>query len=310
MVIGYPVVLVADTGKYISEDLYENKGEKIMTIDEKKKFEQEFENEEMEITVLVDDTCCGASIRGAWMTPSVRFAASINNTSDEPSRKKGRIEWIISNKSDNEGWGYEFAKYGIYRLLVCKCVQKELAEYQSEIMNNRYMLIKILEEDVKNEKLEEIKEYLQKPVTIESQFGTFQLDRELSWFACEMDWCGNEVSVTLESDEDCEETANKAMSIFQQIAKDKAGFDKKSREYASEQLLELANDWLADDDSEDKPDEITKEMFMESMELDDLCVNSDGSITLYYDDGDMFWGHAIEVDIEEDGTYSDANIAG
>ena len=49
---------------------------------------------------------------------------------------------------------------------------------------------------------------------------------------------------------------------------------------------------------------------MDRMELDDICVNSDGSITLYYDDGDMFWGHAIEVDVEDDGTYSDANIAG
>ena len=172
------------------------------------------------------------------------------------------------------------------------------------------MLIKILEEDVKNDKLQEIKEYLQKPVIIESQFGTFELDREFSWFSCVMDWCGNEVSVTLESDEDCEETANKAMSTFQQIVKDKAGFDKKNREFAAEQLIELANDWLEDDDSEDKPDEITKEMFMDRMELDDICVNSDGSITLYYDDGDMFWGHAIEVDVEADGTYSDANIAG
>ena len=63
------------------------------------------------------------------------------------------------------------------------------------------------------------------------------------------------MSVTLESDEDCEETANKAMSTFQQIVKDKAGFDKKNREFAAEQLLELANDWLEDDDSEDKPDE-------------------------------------------------------
>ena len=34
-----------------------------MSIDERKKFEQEFEKEEIEITVLVDDTCCGASIR-------------------------------------------------------------------------------------------------------------------------------------------------------------------------------------------------------------------------------------------------------
>lgn len=281
-----------------------------MSCNEIIKFEQEFEKEEMEITVLVEDACCGACVRGEWLTPSVTFVASIDNTTAEPSRKKGRIEWIISKEASKEGWGYEFIQYGIYRLLVRKCVPMELGEHQSEIMNNRYMLIKILEEDVYNDKLQEIKDYLQKPVTIQSEFGTFILEREYSWFSCEMDWCGNKVSVTLESDNDCEETVKEAMSTFQQIAKDKAGFDKKNKEYAADKLLESANEWLADDDSEDKPDEITREMFTEKMEITNICVNSDGSITMYYSDGDMFWGHAIEIDVEADGTYSDAYIAG
>ena len=41
-----------------------------------------------------------------------------------------------------------------------------------------------------------------------------------------------------------------------------------------------------------------------------MTVSPHGYITLYYNDGDMFWGHAIEITVEEDGTVSDANIAG
>ncbi|WP_363251990.1 DUF2262 domain-containing protein [Ruminococcus sp.] len=33
-------------------------------------------------------------------------------------------------------------------------------------------------------------------------------------------------------------------------------------------------------------------------------------MTLYYNDGDMFWGHSIEISVDADGTVSDANIAG
>lgn len=45
------------------------------------------------------------------------------------------------------------------------------------------------------------------------------------------------------------------------------------------------------DKNEENPEEITKEIFMTRMEMSEIAVNSDGSITLYYNDGDMFWGH-------------------
>ena len=92
-------------------------------------------------------------------------------------------------------------------------------------------------------------------------------------------------------------------------AEDFEEFDKKVKESAAKNLLDLANDWLQDND-EAETDEITKEMFIDSIEISEMTVSPDGSITLYYDDGDMFWGHAIEISVEPDGTVSDANIAG
>ena len=69
-------------------------------------------------------------------------------------------------------------------------------------MNNRYMLIKILERDVSNDKLEEYKEYLSKPVLIETKYGDFELDRSLSWFSTDIELFGFDIFVSLETDED------------------------------------------------------------------------------------------------------------
>lgn len=49
---------------------------------------------------------------------------------------------------------------------------------------------------------------------------------------------------------------------------------------------------------------------IESISINEMTVSPEGFVTLYYDDGDMFWGHSIEIDVEADGTVSDADIAG
>lgn len=71
----------------------------------------------------------------------------------------------------------------------------------------------------------------------------------------------------------------------------------------------MANEWLAEKEDADT-EQITQEMFIASMEISELTVSPDGSVTLYYNDGDMFWGHSIEISVDADGTVSDANIAG
>ncbi len=44
--------------------------------------------------------------------------------------------------------------------------------------------------------------------------------------------------------------------------------------------------------------------------LESLEVGSDGSAAPMYDDGDLFAGHVIIVEVEPDGTLTDATIAG
>lgn len=276
------------------------------------KFESSFEKEEIEITVLLKDSCNGAAVWDKWLEPSVNFIASIDNDTGELIKQEGRLEWLIKNDPDRKGWGFDFKQYGIYRLLVRKCIPKVLAPYESAYMNNRYMLIKILEEDVQNEKLLELKEELSKPVVIDTPYGEFALDRSMSWFEGEIEHDGLTFTAYLETDEDNGDTADGARVALIKALDDFENFDKMNKEFAAENLVDLANEWLeSDEESEDsEPEPITEEKFIEAIEISEMTVSPDGSMTLYYSDGDMFWGHVIEITIDEDGTISDADIAG
>ncbi len=276
----------------------------------KSEFDLQFEQRETELLVLLKEDCGGAAVDGDWLIPAVDFIASVDVENQELSRKEGRLTWMIPNEKNRKGFGFDFKQYGIYRLLVRKCIPVELNKYQSETLNNRYMVIRILEENVWNKDLQGIKEYMQKPVVLENALGIFTLNRQYSWFECTMDWNGKAVSVTAETDVNCDEKADTAMAVLFRYANDKAGFDQKIRGFAVQELLELANDWLVDDDSDDKSDEITNEMFMKYIEMSEFSVNSDGCVTLYYSDGDLFWGHSIEICVSVDGECESADIVG
>ncbi|MGR5939186.1 DUF2262 domain-containing protein [Bacillus pacificus] len=51
--------------------------------------------------------------------------------------------------------------------------------------------------------------------------------------------------------------------------------------YAAKELVELANEWLQDDD-EAEIDEITKEMFINSITLSSLSVYSEGDFEIFF----------------------------
>ena len=265
------------------------------------KFENKFEKEEKEITVLMKDHCNGASVmEKKWLRPSIDFAALYDDETEELKKETGRIEWLIKRDPDRKGFGYDFEQYGIYKLRVRKSLYSE----------NTYMLVRVLEKDVQNEKLLDYRKRFSKPVLIETRYGKFELERAYSWFAAEIELGGLTSSVYLETDEEDGNTAKGALQAFLKMADSFAEFDKKNKEYAAQNLLGLANEWLEADEQEDKPEKITKEMFINAMEISEITVSSDGSISLLYHDGDMFWGHVIEISVEADGIISDANIAG
>ena len=180
-------------------------------------FEKEFETEEYEMLILVQASCGGAVCIKDMLKPSVDFLASIDLRTGQLFHEKGCIEWLIKENNKRKGWGYEFEQYGIYRVAVRKCIPQKLQPYQLQYMNNRYMLIGVLEENASNEKLEALKEHYSKPVSMKNELGSFILDREFSWFEGSINWNGVDANVYLETDEEDGDTAEQAMTETQEL---------------------------------------------------------------------------------------------
>jgi hypothetical protein len=274
----------------------------------KTKFEQEFYEEEFEILALLKDDVGGGAIIDDMLKPSVHTLAMVDLHTNTLSKEEGRIEWMIPNSEDRDGWGYDFKQFEIYHMRVRKCIPMELQPYQSKSMNNRYMIVEVMDDIISNSELEDLQEYYRKPVVIEHKLGTFTLEREYSWFEGIIDWMGEEANVYLCMDEDGNDTANDAIARLEKLIEDVKGNDFKFREFAAKKLTDLANDWLEESDEEEH-EEITEQEFAKRIYISEISIEDDGMTIFFYDD-DMFWGHIIMIYVDENGELKSANIAG
>ena len=275
-----------------------------------KEFEKRFHEEIVELLVLIKANVGGAAVCGDMLKPSVEFIASVDGKSGELSYEKGRLEWMIPKTPGRTGWGFDFRQYGIYRIKARKSIPVTLEPYMSRTVNNCYMVVDIVEKDVPEPGLEEIREQVSKPVTIEEEgIGSFELDREFSSFQGVIEWMGEDCSVFLETDEEDGDSAESAFDSLKKLYQDMKHWDESFRRYAASELTGLANDWLSEDEASDSAP-ITEETFAERITISELSIGPDGTITVYYNDDDMFWGHIIEIDAHISGEMRRANIAG
>lgn len=139
-----------------------------------------------------------------------------------------------------------------------------------------------------------ILEEQKKPVSIwVPELGTFTLNRLVNWFEAEVEWLGQPARLDIDREEDWDACVEKAKALMA----DQKGWDEKVRSFAADQLLEQANDWAQDaaGNEDGEPEEITREQFMERLELDAVQISADGRFEFWFNDGDLFWGHAIHV---------------
>ncbi|MCE4088108.1 DUF2262 domain-containing protein [Priestia megaterium] len=97
----------------------------------------------------------------------------------------------------------------------------------------------------------------------------------------------------------------KALKTAHTLFEEQDKWIQKIRMYAAAELVDLAPDWLQE---EDEIEEITEEMFMDFMSLDTISVYPEGDFD--FSDGDMFAGHSIVVEGNINGTFTRAQIAG
>ena len=137
-----------------------------------------------------------------------------------------------------------------------------------------------------------ILEEQKKPVsTWVPELGTFVLNRLVNWFEAEVEWLGQPVRLDIDREEDWDACVEQVKALMA----DQKGWDEKVRAFAAQELLDQANDWARDAAEGEEPEEITREQFMERMELDAVQISAGGSFEFWFNDGDLFWGHAIHV---------------
>lgn len=281
-------------------------------------FEKRFEDRITDMLVLIKAPVSGAAVEGDMLHPIVEFIASVNTQTNEFSRETGQLEWMVKNSKLRIDWKYHFKQYQICHIQARKNISIPLKPYMRKAANNRYMIVKVLEKNVSEPRLDAVREHVMQPVTIvDDTIGTFELDRQFSWFEGTIDWPGGQCSVSLETDEEDGETAEKAFAHLKILCEDPKAWDDRFRLFAADSLWELANDWyecddedLDEEDAEEDLIHITKEQFYQRISICSVTVYPSGDLTLYYDADDMFADHAIEIAANINGDIKRANIVG
>lgn len=264
-------------------------------------FEKEFVKEEKEILILTSENSSCAMVGKFYLKPSLSFLAYVDVETGKLYKNEGMLKWMVERGLKKENYGYDFKKLTIYKVRVRKCIDKELEPNKLPIWNNRYLLLKVLERNVKHPDLDKIREEYLKPVILKTDICNFTLNKKFKWFEAKLDWVDTDIEFFLNVTNDTKN--EKLVEIFQTLYKNKENWDKKAKEYAAKELTDGANDWQ-------ETDEITKEDFANRILLTSITISSDGDLEFYFYDDDMFYGHTIIVNGNISGTFTSADIAG
>lgn len=171
---------------------------------------------------------------------------------------------------------------------------------------NRTVLLKgqILETN-QHPKLVAIAEKLTAPIEVEIDWlGKLTLNRDYGSFEGETKFNRERIKLLIH--------VNSKRKVFNQIKKLEDiwavanTWEEEAKDYAVSQLLELKNEsWL----DEDEP-KASVAYFKSAMTLESISIYPRNKIEFWFNDGDLFWGHAIEVSSNFNGKFSHAGIAG
>ncbi|HEX2076665.1 MAG TPA: DUF2262 domain-containing protein [Longimicrobium sp.] len=123
----------------------------------------------------------------------------------------------------------------------------------------------------------------------DERFGTLTLNRRFGCYECETDWDYAPIQLDLQAveDDDLEAALRTAYALWDQ----QESWSERIDAFAVQELLELKNDgWLGEGESP-----LTADEFVARMRLVSISVDPDGGFTFWHDDGDLFWGHSIQV---------------
>ena len=275
-------------------------------------FYEMYEPEEQEVVALIN-RCIGGGFnwKGNFWEMTVVTLGIVFCDTGKVSTKEERLDWPVSDEERNseKGWG-RFGKEQICRLKIRR-MKEELAK---DLVVRPWCISEIVNAHEDCPELQAVLDEYHKPVVIQDQvLGELTLDKDYDTFEGEIQWCGKDVSLSLEVNAESKPSWTRARNAAKRLVTDQETWDKAMRDFAAKNLTGLANNWLSQDEESARDPEtapITEEEFAQRILLTEVSVSPGGRFTAYYNDDDMFWGHAVEVSgsLKKGITY--ANLAG
>lgn len=268
--------------------------------DEIQAFESRFADEVVEIAAVTGPAGIGAgraSSSALWTVFIPLIAWKELGGGGSAVQEALRLQWVADDK--------EWQK--TRNILAANTVVR--LEVRRGVQHKEMMLVKVVDAAYRDDEMERILQEALQPVYYEDELlGTFELNKTVKTFEKDIVWGDQEGTLYFDWDED-EGKMKASLETAYELIRNQTEWDARMRAYAAEKLVELANEWLPDDD-EAGIDEITEEMFVKLMAFSSISVNPEGDFEVYFDDGDLFGGHAIIVSGHKNGTFKSAQIAG
>jgi hypothetical protein len=138
--------------------------------------------------------------------------------------------------------------------------------------------------------LVEVATELAKPIRLNTdRFGELTLDRSINLFEGNATWNGQPIKISFDTDESFD--IAKGLAAAELLWNEEQAWKQRVEDFAADQLLGLKNEvWLDDDESD-----LTADQFKSSMTLKSIHIDFYGGFTFWHDDGDLFWGHSIQI---------------
>jgi hypothetical protein len=173
----------------------------------------------------------------------------------------------------------DFPAYSIHRMSVLLSTDEKRAVFD-----------KLLPWAEPDEQLLAYADELRKPVIISTKtFGDVTLDRKYDWFEAKTTWNAKPVTISFHRDD--EGAITTALNTAELLWANQSKWNRDAEMCALRELLPIKNaHWLGE---HEKP--LTEDEFLKRIRLDEMSFHHDGSFSFWYNDGDIFLGHLIEV---------------
>lgn len=157
-----------------------------------------------------------------------------------------------------------------------------------EICGRRFLLLD-LPEPASHPKLEAmLKRQMKKRTLTVEGVGDFLLNRESGWFEGTVDWLEQEVQLTFEREKPGK--LKHIQEAIQTLLANAEMWDRRVRTYAAGELLDVAGIW-----AENAGGTAPGMEFMDGMKLEAIQIQLSGGFDFWFDSGELFGDHSINV---------------